>query len=75
MTSLWVHYKGLMELDEIHEALKCYETTLKSIASEQLPLVEKLINRSLIPMDRIIPKSLFIMWCKKCWQFLKSAKN
>jgi hypothetical protein len=29
MTSLWIHIKGYMELDEIHEALKCYETTLK----------------------------------------------
>lgn len=25
-------------------------------------------------MDRIIPRSLFIMWCKKCWQYLQCAK-
>lgn len=74
LTSLWVHVKGLMELDEIHETLKCYETAIKMTAKEQLPLIEKLINKSLIPIDRIIPKSLFIMWCKKCWQYLQCAK-
>lgn len=74
LTSLWVHIKGLMEMDEIHETMKCFETAIKQTAKEQLPLIERLINRSLIPMDRIIPRSLFVMWCKKCWQFLQCAK-
>ena len=73
-TGLWIWKKNLMEPREIHECLIAFETKIKQIKSENMPLSEKVVDDSLRSIGKVIPKSLFIMWCKKCWQFLECAK-
>ena len=34
LVALWIHIKGFMELDELHEAVKCYESGVKTAAKE-----------------------------------------
>lgn len=75
LTSLWIYIKQFMDLDEIHEIMKAYEQGIKEAAKEMLPLTEININTALRPIGRVMPQSLLIMWCKKCWQFLECAKN
>ena len=55
-------------------AFLCFETAIKKNGSELLPLTEKIINDSLRPLGKVIPSGLFILWCKKCWQFLNCSK-
>ena len=74
-TALWLRHKGFMESEEMHNALKCYETSNLATGSEMMQLTEKVVNTSLRPLGRIVPTSLFVMWCKKCWQFLTSSKT
>jgi len=46
----------------------------KALKLNFLPLSERLISESLISVNLVLPKAIFIMWCKKCWQFLEAAK-
>jgi hypothetical protein len=63
-----------MDPKEIHECLLAFETKIKSLNIDNMPLSEKIVDDSLRSIGKVIPKSLFIMWCKKCWQFLDCAK-
>lgn len=73
-TGLWIWCKNLMDPKEIHECLLAFETKIKSLNIDNMPLSEKIVDDSLRSIGKVIPKSLFIMWCKKCWQFLDCAK-
>ena len=74
-TALWIWLKQIMEPSELREAFLCYETTIKKLGVETIPLGEKILNEALRPIDKVLSSSLFEMWCKKCWQFLACAKT
>ena len=73
-TGLWIWSKNIMEPKDIHECLIAFEIMCKQLKSDSMPLSEKIVDESLRSIGKVIPKSLFIMWCKKCWQFLDCAK-
>ena len=73
-TSIWLIQKNYMQPQEIHNVLVAFEMQCKPMKTTHLPLSEKIMTASLISVGRAIPRSLFIMWCKKCWKFLECSK-
>jgi hypothetical protein len=72
-TALWLIMKNLMQPDEIRRAMLAFETECKSLSLNFLPLSEKLVQESLVSINRTLPPSMFQMWCRKCWKWLMSA--
>ena len=73
-TSLAILMKGYLTFQQIHEIMIAFDTKVKELGTDNvLPLTEKTINESLRPIGLSIPQSLFHMWIKKCWNFLKCA--
>ena len=61
--SVWLMTKSVMTNKEIHNCLLAYETKCKQLRLEELPLNIKVINASLRHMGKVIPNSLFRLWC------------
>ena len=72
--ALWLYIKNIMDFDEIHRALLSFDAMTKRLNVENLPLSERLISEIQRTDGKVIPPSLFKMWCKRCWSYLESAK-
>ena len=73
-TAIWVFVNNIMDAEEIHKTLLAFETTVKRLNSETVALSEKVVNKILRSNGKVIPSSLFKMWCKRCWQYLETSK-
>ena len=74
MAAIWLSHRNFMEMAEMHELLMSYDNTCKSLNQPKIPLQESLVQETLMTVGRALPTSMFIMWCKKCWQFLECAE-
>ena len=64
-TAIWVFVNNIMDPEEIHKTLLAFETTVKRLNSETVALSEKVVNKILRSNGKVIPSSLFKMWCKR----------
>lgn len=70
-TSLWLFIMNILTMKEIHTIMIAFETMAKTQKIESLPLNLSFINKTLIPLNKQLPLSLFMYWCKKCCKFLQ----
>jgi hypothetical protein len=75
-TSIWLIQKNYMSEGDIHSSLIVFEQMIKTLnlQQQQLPLSEKVIKQALMPLNRAMPQSMLIMWCKKCWRYLECSE-
>jgi len=73
-TCAWLWSRTFMSQACIHAAIIALETRLKALSAEKLPLDLEVINATIMSTNRIIPKSMFLYWSQKCWNFLECAK-
>ena len=73
-TAIWVFVNNFMDPEEIHKTLLAFEATVKRLNSETVALSEKVVNKILRSNGKVIPSSLFKMWCKRRWHFLETSK-
>lgn len=73
-TVVWLTVKKLLPLQEIHKAVVACEAQGKALQRNILPLQMDILNEAMISNNRILPKSLFLYWCKKCYNFLECSK-
>lgn len=73
-TAVWLAATKVMAPTDIHKALVACETKGKAIQRNILPLREDVVADAMLSNNRILPKSLYLYWCKKCFNFLECSK-
>jgi len=58
-----------------HATIIAFESKLKTIKLEFLPLDLDIINETLNSVNLVLSKSMFLYWCKKCWNYLECAAH
>ena len=73
-TAIWLAVTKIMAPSDIHKALVACETKGKALQRNILPLLEDVLADAMLANNRVLPRSLYLYWCKKCFNFLECSK-
>ena len=54
----------------IHKGVVEFETQLRRLSVEELPLKEEVIRNSFRNLGKVLSPPMFEMWSNKCWKLL-----